>query len=290
MAARISAVNFFDVAHCADLAVSPAAVTAFPITNLQSSVRGDVWRSPSGLWPQVLSGTFGGNVRNIGVFGIWPADGSSLIGATERLRMWANTAKTNLVYDQTFAHFTFTGDNYASFLYGVQQWGADNADKTARLAPKLKWFQHVPAAAWELTVTNGGAVDKDYFESRRIWLGEYTEAPYNAQRGQAQSQWQSNSLNKRTLAGSAQRAQRANWREGRYDIHLETYAQRNAWMDLCSQADPGREILFSLFQEDSADTERLAREHTYLGSLKVLNPVVWQDETLHTLQIEVAET
>lgn len=288
MGARLVPVNYLDADHCADLSVSPAAVAAFPVTNLQSNVRGDAWRSTS-LAAQTIAGTFGGNVRQITTWGIWPADASSLIGAQVRVRLWSDVAKTTLVYDSgTIDFFTPTGVVYGTFLWGVQQWGVDNADKTARLAPKVKFIAAVAVSAFEITITNAGNVENQYFEARRILLGDYTEAPYSAEKG-FKPRRAANSTQKRAVGGSLRRFRRARWNEAGFEIHLETQAQRQAWHDLCYLADPGAEIFIAIFDPD-VDGEKQARDAMWLGSMTVLNPIVWQDETLHVLEIAIAES
>lgn len=290
MALRLVPTNFLDTDHCTDLAAtSEASATLLAATNLQSNVRDKVWRSTS-LASQSITGSWGGNVRQISMWGIWPAgDGtSSLIGATERVRLWRDVAKTDLVYDSgTIDHFTFTGENYNTFLWGVQQWGVDNADKTARLAPRVKWFTAVPASAFQIDIANAGAVDTNYFESRRICLGDYVEAPYNALFG-ASPQWKSASELQRTVGGSLRRLTRARWRELRFETVFGTEADRARWSDLQYLCDPSREIVISIFPGDSS--EKKERDFTVLGSLEVLNPMVFENPDFHRLQLAILES
>lgn len=287
MAIRIVPTNFIDVEHCSDLAVTSSASATMAVTNLQSNVRDKVWRSTS-LAAQSITGTFGGNVRQISHWSIWPADGSSLIGAQVRVRLWSDVAKSTLVYDSgTLDFFTFTGDVWGTFLWGIQSWGVDNADKTARLAPRAKWFTAVAASAFQIDITNAGGVDTNYFESRRIVLGDYVEAPYGAGTG-VQPAWQTNSEHSRTPGGSLRRLSRSKWRRLAFETIFEAEADRSAWSDLQYLCDPSREIVLALFPGDA--TEKKDRDHTALGSLEVLNPLVFENTAIHRLQLQIVES
>lgn len=285
MAARLVPVNWIDTDHCSDLAVTSSASSSLGIGNVQSAVRGDVWRSSS-LSAQVITGTFGGNARQISHLSIWPADGSSLIGAQVRVRMWSDVAQTTLVRDVAATDFwTPSGDNYNTFLWGIQSWNVSNSDKTARLAPFVTWFTPIAVSAFEITITNAGAVDTNYFEIRRIVLGDYVEAPYNAGLGAA-PKWGTTSKFTRGKFGGLRRQTGALSRELRAEYAFKAEADRAAWMDFCYMADPGNEILLSLFQ----DGTKRDRDFTVLGSLEVLNPMVWENVDFHKLQLAIVES
>lgn len=288
MTLRIVPVNFLDSTHCSDLAVSPVAETNFPITNLQSNVRDRVWRATS-LNAQTITGTFGGNCRQISHLSIWPADGSSLIGAQVAVRMWSDVAQTTLVRNVAATKFfTPTGQNYGEFLWGVHPWGVAAGDRTARLAPFVTWFTPIAVSAFEITITNGGAVDTPYFEARRIWLGDYVQAPYNARPGAA-PKWDSSSSHERTpLGGSLRRRAGASWRELSFQTIFRTEADRSAWSDLLRVCDPAKEIVVSLFPTDASEKRR--RDFTLMGSLTALNPMVFSNLDLHTLQLNLVES
>jgi hypothetical protein len=70
-----------------------------------------------------------------------------------------------------------------------------------------------------------------------------------------------------------------------FEMMFEDEAERAAWNDLCYAADPGNEIIFSLFQES---TQR-DRDTTVMGSLEVLNPIVFQDLNFNKLQLAIVE-
>jgi len=287
MALRIVPVNFLDAAHCTDLAVSPAAVSTMPVTNLQSNIRDRVWRSTS-LNAQVITGTFGGNARRISHLSIWPADGSSLIGAQIAVRMWSDVAQTTLVRNVAATDFfTFTGEVYNTFLWGIQSWGVANDDRTARLAPFSTWFTPIAVSAFEITITNAGAVDTPYFEARRIVIGDYVEAPYNALIGAAPA-WRSGSQHQRSVGGALRRLSRARWRELRFETVFGTEADRSAWADLIYVSDPANEIVVSLFPGDAVP--KTERDFTVLGSLEALNPIVFENVIFHRLQLAIVES
>lgn len=284
---RVVPVNYIDAAHCADLAVT-SAVTAFPITNLQSNIRDKGWRSTTLYTPQVITGSFGGNARQISHLSIWPADGSSLIGAQIAVKFWSDVAKTTLVRNIAATDFfTPTGGNWNEFLWGIQSWGVDNDDRTARLAPFVTWFTPVAVSAFEITITNAGAVETPYFEARRIVLGDYKEAPYNALLGAAPA-WRSSSQLQRAVGSQLRRLARRPWRELRFETVFETEADRSAWADLMYVCDPANEILISLFPGDALPKKE--RDFTVLGSLEALNPMVFENVDFHKLQLAIVES
>jgi hypothetical protein len=282
---RIVPVNFFDEVE--DLAVTSEASASLSKENLQSPVSGDVWRS-TGLGTQVITGTFGGNARQISHLSIWPArEISCLIGAQVAVRMWSDVAQTTLTRDAAASDvFPATGGNWNEFLYGIQSWGADNADRTARLQPFLSWFSPVPVSAFEITITNAGNVDTPYFEASRIVLGDYVEAPFNAKPGAA-PKWGSASEQHRSVGASLRRVSRARWRELRFETQFLTESDRSAWADLMHVCDPAQEIVCSLFPGLG---NKLERDFTLLGSLEVVNPLVFEAHGLHTLQLALVES
>lgn len=287
MGLRILPVNFFD--QVTDLSVSPAAVTTMPATNLQSNVRDDVWRSTS-LNAQVFTWSFGGNVRRVSSWGVFPAKGgaASLLGTQVRVELFSDAARTVSVYDSgTLDAFTFTGTGYGDFAYGAQQYGVDNQDRTARLAPILKFITGIAVGSGRITLSNGGAVDTSYLEASRIWIADYVEAPYNAKFGAA-PRWAPGSKQIRTIGSTLRRLRRSSWRELHFDTHFTSEADRSAWSDLMYVADPASEIVLSLFPANP--NAKLERDFTVLGSLEVLNPQVFQDHNFHTLQLAMVES
>lgn len=282
MGLRLLPVNFFDQAS---ISVSPAAVTTMPLTNLQSNIRSNVWRS-TGLANQVISGSWGGNVRNVSAFAIWPGTGAAaLIGSQVKLRLLANGSE---VYNSGFLDFfTYTGLAWGTFLWGVGPWGVEASDKTARLAPFLIYLTATPADAFEITIAATGGIDTSYFEARRIWLAEYVEAPQTAAEG-AQPQWKSGSVQQRSIGGSLRRLKRAIWRELRFDTQFESETDRQTWSDLINLCDPANEIVIDLFPTEAP--ARRWRDHVVMGSMEVLNPLVFQLAELHKLQVAILES
>lgn len=285
-ACRLTAVNFIDSDHVSDLAVLPVANTSYPVTNLQSDFGGDTWRSTS-LASQVITGTYGGNARQISMWGIWPGRGTaSLLGASVRVQLYSDAAYSTQVYDSgTLDVFTYTGVVWGTFPWGSHPWGVEYGDHAVRLTALIRYFTAVAVGSFKITITSG-AVDTTYFEARRFWLGDYTEAPYNAQMG-VEPAWMPMGTSQRTYGGFLRRNRRAKYRTLRAEIHL-TDATRAAWQSLMYAAGPDVEVVFSLFQ--TADGARLEADFTVMGSLTVLNPVVWQDVNVHTLKIEIEES
>lgn len=284
MPLKILPVNFFDEAT---ITVTPAAVSTLPVTNLQSNIRDAVWRSPN-LDQQVISGTWSGNARPVNAWGLWPGTGTaSLIGAQVRVQLYSDSTYTTQVYDSgTLDFFTFNGSAWGDFDWGSAPWGVAADDRTARLAPLVRYFTQVTASSFRITITNGGAVDTPYFEARRFWLAQAVTAPFNARPGAAPA-WVSGSKHERTIGGVLRRQSRARWRELRIETKVTSEADRAAWSDLSYACDPATEIVLSLFPGDGTRRER---DFTVLGSLEVLNPMVFDGPNEHTLQLAMVES
>lgn len=283
MTFRIVPVNAID---SATLSVTPSAVSTLPLTNLQSNIRDRVWRSPN-LEQQVILGNWGGNVRRLSHFSVWSsAQSSSLIGSKWRLEVFSDLAMASSVLDQTWDFFTFSGTAWGTDAWGVFQWGVADDDRTARLAPLSKWFSAVNASAFRITVTNGGAVDTPYFEARRIWLGEYQQAPTNAQYGAA-PQWASSSQQER-ISSTLRRMRRGRWRELPFDAVVQSEADRAKWSDIVYVCDPANEVVVALFPADAAT--RRERDFTVMGSVKVSNPMPYENYNFHRMRFEFTES
>lgn len=288
MGARLVVVNFFGSAHTSDLAVSPAAATLYPATNLQNDVSSDTWRSTS-LNPQVFTGSFGGNGRRISMWGIYPGRGAaSLLGAQARVRYFSDAARVSQVYDSaTLDVFTPTGVVWGTFPWGSHPWSVEHGHHHVRRTSIERWFSAVDAGSYEVTLSNGGAVDTSYLEASGIYFGDYVEAPYNALMG-CSAGWRTMSQARRSYGATLRRNRREQYRALRVEIVLDSEETRAQWFALCHAADPGTEIIFSLFQD--GDGARLVQDFTVRGSLTVLNPLVWESKDFHRLQIEIEES
>lgn len=284
MPLRIVPVNDFDTAT---LSVSPAAVTTLPVTNLQSNIRDDLWRSTS-LASQVITGNWSGNVRRISHFSLWPSGSeSSLIGATVRLQLYSDLAMSSSAYDQTWDFFTPTGPGWGDEPWGAFRWGVAYDDRTARLAPLVKWFSYIDASAFKITIANAGHVDTHYFEARRVWLGEYHDAPFNAQRNVGHG-WVSGSEVDRNPYGPLRRKAGGQWREMRFEAVFITEADRAKWSDIHYACDPSNEVLVSLYP--TATTERQRRDFTAIGSLDGLDRMTLESLDINRLPISLLES
>lgn len=291
MALRILPVNAFDTASIAIYRTSDGAaheLATFPVANLQSNVRDRVWRSPSTV-EQVILGSWSGNAKQISSWGMFPAIGAaSLLGMKIRVQIYSDAAFSTQVYDSgTLDAFTWTGQGWGTFLWGVQQWGVSNSDRTARLAPIIKYFTAVVAGSFAITLSDSGAVDTNYFEASRFWFADYVDGPYNALLGAA-PQWRSGSQHQRSIGGSLRRLPRTRWRELRFQTVFASESDRSAWTDLMYVCDPANEIVISLFPGDAV--EKKERDFTVMGSLEVLNPIVFENVDFHTLQLAIVES
>lgn len=282
MALRILPENHFDVAT---VTVTPVAVAAAPVTNLQSNIRDRYWRSPN-LNPQVIEGNWGGNGRVISAMAI-RGGSRGLMGMRGRLEIFGDLAKTTTVHDSGVVDFfTFGGPGYGLFAYGGGPYGLDSTDKTAHLALFALYFAGVVGFAFRLTLYNGGAIDTSYMELSRIWLADYVDAPFNPQFGAA-PQWRPASQVRRTVGGTLRRLARPRTREMRFTIELDSEVARYTWSDLMYLADPSVEIVLSVF---AGEGSRRERDFTVMGSLETLNAMAFQGHDYHELPLAILES
>lgn len=280
MSAIIVPVNYFD--ECEDLTATTSEA-AFPVTNLQSNVRSNVWRSTD-LTSHVVEGTFGGNARPVSMFGIWPSGNeATLMGAEVRVQLWSDEAMSVSVYDQTLDFFDFSGTGWGSFAWGSHPWGVDPANRIARLTPLIRYFTGVTCASFRFTFTDS-AMDATYFESRRIWLGDAVTATYMP--SVLVPGWESQSQQERTPGGTLRRLVRTPTRRMTFELMFNTEAERAAFNDLLYASDPGREIVWSFFQ----DQGRKEHHFTIMGSMASQPPMPYEAVNFHTLRIEMVES
>jgi hypothetical protein len=273
--------NFFDEAS---IGVFPVELASLPVANLQSPIRDRVWRSPN-LNSQVILGTWLGNARPISAWGIWPGN---LVGAQIRVQLYALPTFATQVYDSGVLDvMTYSGVGYGSFAYGAQPWGIDFTDRTFRLAPLVKYFSEVAASSFSITITSAGGMDTNYFEARRIWFSKSIDAPFNARYGAAPA-WASSSGQQRSIGGALRRRAGARWRNLKFETMFATEADRATWSDLQYLCDPAVELVLSLFPGDSS--ARRERDFTAMGSLEVINPMVFENFSVNTAQFQLTES
>jgi hypothetical protein len=284
MAARIIPVNYFDQATLNPLPNTP--LPSMPFSNLQSNASDRVWRSDVATSNQQVNiyGQWGnGDSRSISSFIVWPGPAGA-IGTKVRLVLYSDFGNT-VVYDSaTQDFFPVGGQTWGTFAWGAQPWSVDPTDRTARLAPYILYFPKVTACYFAIAITSTAAMDQSFFEASRVWLGDYVDAPYNANYG-AQPGWKSGTQLSRTPGGSLRRLARAKWRELRFDVNLDTEVARSTWSDVVSVCDPSKDVVVSLFPGDA--NKKLERDFTVMGSLEALNPIVFQNYNLHNLQMAV---
>lgn len=280
MTMRIIPENWLD--EITNLSVSPAAVAAFPITELQSTDRGALWRSSS-LATQTITGSFAGGAKPVDSWGIFPGNGN-LAGATARMELLVAGSP---VYDSgTLDVFTFSGTVWGTFAWGGHPWGVEVSNRNFRRTPLVKFITEAVADAFRLTIANGGGMDTDYFEADRLWLGQSVLAPYTANTGLAPS-FDDRSEHDRSPGASLRVLAMDGNRDVQFDTVFETEADRFAWAQILQACGKTREIVLSLLPDDATTK---GSDLTYRGYLKALNPVVFANPNFHTLQLAITES
>lgn len=279
MTLRIIPVNFFDQVAEADLTFT-SEVAGLPAANLQSNVRDRVWRSTSDA-VQVIAGNWDGEERPINAWGIWPG---KLAGSTTKLILYSDVASTVPIFDSTDLPFpALSTSGWGDYGFGGEPWSAG----AQTLAPRLDYLSQTYNAKSFTLGLGDVSLPQAYFEASRIWLGQYVDAPHAPRYGLSLG-WKSESELRRSIGGTLRRLARPRFRVMNLDVEINTEADRYAWMDLLAASDPGNEIIVSAFPGDG--TTRQERDHTIMGSLEVLNPIVFEKYNLHTLRLQVQES
>jgi hypothetical protein len=276
---RIVPENFFDRVLAADLTMT-SAVAAMPVSNLQSNVRDRVWRSTSNA-NQVMQFDWDGDEYPVSAWWLYPGE---LLNANVRLQLYSDAAATVQIYDSTTLAFpSFATSGYADYAFG-----GDPDLGLAGQIPLVKWITEIYPKAGKLTISDGG-ITLGYFEASRFGVGRYADAPFAAVAPGLSLGWMSNAQHRRSRGGTLRRRSgTGRWREMRFEVFLNSEADRYEWMDLLAACDPGKEILVSLFPGDGST--RQERDHTILGSLEVLNPIALEDYNIHRLRLAVVES
>lgn len=280
MTMRIIPENWLD--EITNLAVSPSAVAAYPVTELQSTARDALWRSSS-LATQTITGSFAGGAKPVDSWGIFPGNGN-LAGATARMELLVAGAT---VYDSgTLDVFTFSGTGWGTFAWGGHPFGVEVSNRNFRRTPLVKFFTETVADAFRLTIANGGAMDTDYFEADRLWLGQSVLAPNTAEHGLAPS-FDDRSEHDRSPGAVLRVLATQGNRDVQFDVVLYTEADRFAWAQILQACGKSREVVVSLLPSDATTK---GSDLTYRGYLKALNPMVFANPNFHTLQLAITES
>lgn len=102
-------------------------------------------------------------------------------------------------------------------------------------------------------------------QGARMYLGPYTEAPYNPAFG-AQLSYESNSKQSRSEGGSLRAMRKALWRALQVEMMYRTEADRAAWLEIARYCDVDRMLLVDVFPGDASAT--LERDHCFLAKFE----------------------
>lgn len=276
MSCRVTPVNYADTAT---VTVGTAEAAGYPVTNLQSNLRDRVWRTV-GTASHVVTVTFPA-ARTISFWGLWP--GADMIGS--QVAVVAKLAAATVYTSGTLDFLDFAAAGWSTPAWGTIPWTVEPALSIARRAPLQRHITPVSADTLTFTFTDV-TLAPAFFEVRRLWVGEYIDAPNVNARVGAASGWESNSNQMRTLGGSLIRRVGSPHRKMRFEVFLATEADRLIWNNIMYACDLGREVVFSLFQ----DAGKKGDDFTVMGSLRVLNPMVFGEADMHTLEIEIVES
>lgn len=277
---RICPQNFFDEAT---ISASPSPPSGMPASNLQTTRRDEVCRSPS-LTDFVISGSWDGDARTVDFWGIWPG---ALAGCKVRVELFSDATLSTRVYDSgTLDVVTVSAPAWGAFTWGAVPWAIDETDRTFRQAPAVRFLSSaVVAGSFRITISNS-FTDFPYFEARRIWLAHSITAPFNAQFGLAPVVRDA-SEQVRTIGAALDVLDVDTYRAAQFDTVFETEADRAIWSDVLAYCGKTREVVVSLWPGEGSRRER---DTTWCGYLEAINPVVFANANFHTLQLSLVES
>jgi len=263
---RLALVNHLD-------AVTPTVTseaTNFPVTNLRSTRRGDVWRSDSTASQQLIWAYPSELAASVLVL-----VGHNLAGGTARLRLLAGGSPAT-AYDSGALTVPAASVGMAGANYGL---GGSTTGPTAaddifgNLAAYWLYFSPAAFDTVELTLTSGPDSDAvGYLELGRAWLAMHFEAGRSADFGVALSR-PNNSGSSRTRGGSLLTNRGQQWRRLEFDLGSVPPSERAFWDDVQQYAGTSRDVLVDVFP---GRADRDGRDHRFCGEVAAMNPLVYE--------------
>jgi hypothetical protein len=232
-------VGYLNYADLVTLTANPAAGALTPVTFLQNDNRGDFFKATSNASQDILGTIAAGFTA--GQLTLWRHN--LAFGDTIRLQLYSDTAWTTGIYDSTALAA------YTSGLFDSWGWGFTN-----------RYFTPVAnVKSFKITISAAAAV-----QVARLYLGPYTEAPYNPRYGFVLGV-ESSSKQSRSEGGSLRSDTRALWRSAAFDLYTQTEADRAAWYEISRYCDISKSLVASLFPGNGGAAER---DHTLYGKFE----------------------
>lgn len=248
----------------AELASTPACAATMPVTNLQLARRGAFARVV-GLTAWTISGTLSGPLSGLCLVGH-----NLTGGATVRLRLYSDLAKTALLYDSTALPVGTPQPwgNPAASPNGGLQWGVLPWLASGQLPGTPEYFSHwfapqTLAVAFTLDIADDFNAD-GFLQLGRLYLGDYW-SPAVPQSPGLRMAWAEASRQTRTDGGSLRTDGYYPYRTFSINLDLMAETDRAAFLQIVRKVGLRLDLLVSFFPEAGGD-----RERDYLAAVKFI--------------------
>lgn len=273
---RLIAINEFD---SATVAVSPAAASGLPITNLQDSKRARVWRSTSTA-DQVITGNFSGAVPVDGLV-LWR---HNLSGAgTWQVELFSSDNQVNEIYDSgelavydilPLGELDFGADPLGLSVFSEWGWAY-----SVLWLPELKMPR-----SYRITLSDADNAD-GYLQASRLVIGRGMQPEYNASWGGSLA-WVDESKHQRMAGGSLHVEQVEVYRELEISLDWLTDVDRRRLTEAQRRSGKRGEVFISLYPGAGGAKER---DHSLVGRMATTNPFSVDNQLFHSHSLRVVE-
>lgn len=272
---RLIAVNEFD---SATVAVSPAAASGLPVTNLQDSKRARVWRSTD-TDDQVITGNFSDAVPIDGVV-LWRHNLSQ--AATWRIELFENTNQADELYDSGDL------DAYDILTLGELDFGADPLGLSVfdgwDWAFSVHWLALISPRSYRLTLKDADNPD-GYLQAARLVMGRGLQPEVNASWG-ASLAWVDESKHQRMAGGSLHVEQVENYRRLECALEWLNDAERRQFTEAQRRTGKRGEVFVSLYPNAGGAKER---DHSLVGRMADTQPFGVDSQLFFTHRLSIEE-
>lgn len=245
-----------------EMVLDGSAVAGMPVSNLQDSQRGHVWRSEALSTTRYLNGELVAGVRKANAFHLFR---TNLKGCTYQLQLL--DAADVVQWDSGAVTF-------APAITGPHDYGfnVNATDPHVALAPLKFYFPTTTFKKFIFGVTGPLDSGDNYAQACRLFLGKYFETTINASYGAARGM-ESSSDQIRSPGGSFFSNRGEEWGTFNLDLNHLSEAEYAVWLDIMQSNGLHRDFVLSLFDGSGA---RRDRDFTLNAKFVALDPVVWQ--------------
>lgn len=267
------------------LSSSPACAAATPVENIQVAQRSEVARV-AGAQSWTIAGEFMGAVSALCLVGH-----NLTGGATVRLRLYSDYAKSVLVYDSTALPVGTaqvwgnpSGTPNGGLAWGVSPW-LGNGYAPGATPYFTIWFSQISTAVAFLIDISDPYNGDGYLQIGRVYLGDYWSPSLNMSYGMPMS-WTEATKQVRTDGGSLRSEGYLPYRKFSVALDCLSEGDRSEFMEIARSVGLRRDVLISFFPESGAALER---DYTAAVKFTAIPTLASPKYGIHATSIECEE-